>query len=77
VIEVAADRRDLFPPSMFDRVINDRRTDCFASQVVLSDQLEGYIQTESTPVDVLPLQEVVQNILIPSMKAERRLPQKK
>jgi hypothetical protein len=62
---------------MFDRVINDRRTDCFASQVVLSDQLEGYIQTESTPVDVLPLQEVVQNILIPSMKAERRLPQKK
>jgi len=39
--------------------------------------LEGYIQTESTPVDVLPLQEVVQNILIPSMKAERRLPQKK
>jgi hypothetical protein len=62
---------------MFDRVINDRRTDWFASQVVLSDQLEGYIQTESTPVDVLPLQEVVQNILIPSMKAERRLPQKK
>ena len=65
VIEVAADRRDLCPPSMFDRVIDDRRTDWFASQVVLSDQLEGYIQTEPTPVDVLPLQEVVQNILTP------------
>ena len=43
VIEVAADRRDLCPPPMFDRVIDERRTDCFASQVVLSDQLEGYI----------------------------------
>ena len=37
VIEGAADRRDLCPPSMFDRVINDLRTDFFASQVVLSD----------------------------------------
>ncbi len=86
VIEVAADRRDLFPPSMFDRVINDRRTDCFASQVVLSDQLEGYIQTEPTPVDVLPLQEVVQNILTPidegrktlaAEKMKRRNPQQR
>jgi hypothetical protein len=48
---------------MFDRVIDDRRTDLFGSRVVPVDQLKSYIQTESTPVDVLPLQEVVQNVL--------------
>ena len=58
---------------MFDRVIDERRTDCFASQVVLSDQLEGYIQTEPTPVDVLPLQEVVQNILTPIDEGRKTL----
>ncbi|HJM08377.1 MAG: hypothetical protein QF560_14455 [SAR324 cluster bacterium] len=78
VIEVAADRQDLCPPPMFDRVIDERRTDCFASQVVLSDQLEGYIKTEPTPVVMSCLfRKSYKTSLPPSMKVERSLLQKK
>ena len=47
VIEVDANRLDLFPSSMFDRVINDCYKDRFASQVVLSDQLQDPIKRNS------------------------------
>ena len=41
VIEVAAVRRDLPAPSMFDGIVHNHRTEWFFTQSVLTDQLSS------------------------------------